>query len=134
MKRKTLIVLCVIFVIVIIGAIIVFNAISSMSKNLEQLSAIQVEEVDLSNIADGTYNGRYEAPPIIVEVAVTIHDHAMTAIELLQHDNGQGSAAEAILGEVIDLNSLQVDSVSGATYSSKVILLAIQAALNNSNQ
>jgi uncharacterized protein with FMN-binding domain len=47
----------------------------------------------------------------------------------LEHRNGQGEAAEVIPQMVVDAQSLQVDAISGATFSSKVILLAIEDAL-----
>jgi uncharacterized protein with FMN-binding domain len=49
----------------------------------------------------------------------------------LKHVNGKGTAAESIPETVVEKQTLQVDSVSGATYSSKVILLAIETALKN---
>ncbi len=49
-------------------------------------------------------------------------------IELLKHTHGQGGAAEAIPGKVIEAQTLQVDTISSATYSSKVILKAIEQA------
>ncbi|GAI95081.1 unnamed protein product, partial [marine sediment metagenome] len=36
--------------------------------------------------------------------------------------------------KVVEAQTLQVDAVSGATYSSKVILKAIENALNNANK
>ncbi len=40
-----------------------------------------------------------------------------------------GQPAEAIIEDVVEDQSLDVDSVSGATYSSRVILKAIEATL-----
>jgi uncharacterized protein with FMN-binding domain len=50
-------------------------------------------------------------------------------IQLVKHRNGQGSWAEAMLTKVVDAQSLDVDTVTGATLSSKVILRAIAKAL-----
>jgi uncharacterized protein with FMN-binding domain len=60
---------------------------------------------------------------------VTVKNHTIKKIELLKHKNGQGQGAEIIPDKVMEVQSLKVDSVSGATYSSKVILKAIQDAL-----
>jgi uncharacterized protein with FMN-binding domain len=50
--------------------------------------------------------------------------------EMLQNQKeSQGQGAEIIPEKVIEAQSLKVDSVSGATYSSKVILKAIQDAI-----
>jgi len=48
---------------------------------------------------------------------------------ILEHDNGKGGKAEKIVDDVIKAQSLNVDVVSGATVSSKVILKAGEMAL-----
>lgn len=49
---------------------------------------------------------------------------------MLEHQNGLGKKAGIINKSVIDNQTLKVDSVSGATVSSKVILKAIENALS----
>jgi uncharacterized protein with FMN-binding domain len=65
---------------------------------------------------------------------VTINNHKITGIELVKHNHGQGAPAEVITGKVVEAQTLEVDIVSGATYSSKVILKAIENALKSANQ
>lgn len=89
-----------------------------------------ISDVTLNKISDGTYEGSYACFPISVILDVSVKDHMITAITIVKHVNGQGKPAEAILDKVILTQSLQVDTVTGATYSSKVILKAIQNALN----
>lgn len=113
-------------VIIIIGAV----TLAFLQAQLDKLTEAVITEPTLSTIKDGTYKGSYSAFPVSVSVNVTIKDHQITAITILKHDNGQGKPAEAIIEEVIDQQSLDVDVISGATYSSKVILKAIEDALN----
>lgn len=47
-------------------------------------------------------------------------------LQLPLQSNGQGSGADVIPLRVVEAQSLNVDIVSGATYSSKIILLAIK--------
>jgi hypothetical protein len=54
---------------------------------------------------------------------------AITAITVLDHSHGPGHGSDAIIDRVIAAQSLDVDVVSGATLSSKVILKAIETAL-----
>lgn len=100
------------------------------SDQLNKLSKIEIVDVDLSKINDGTYHGKYGEFPVAVELDVTISDHKLTKIVITKHDNGQGKPAEAIIDDVIAAQSLEVDVIVGATYSSKTILLALQDALN----
>lgn len=131
MKRKKVLILSIVAIILLIGTFGGFKIFSDIKQSFEELSAVEVENVDLSSIADGTYSGSYDLFPVSAEVAVTISGHKITEIKLIRHSNGLGKAAEAIPDEVVKTGSLQVDTVSGATYSSKVILKAIENALKN---
>lgn len=101
--------------------------------NFNQLAKSEVTSLQLSSVSDGEYKGTYQSFPIDVEVNVTVVNHKITTIDLIKHVTGQGQSAEGILDEVVKQNSIDVDVISGATYSSKVILQAISNALNNKN-
>ncbi len=88
-----------------------------------------IGEVDLSQVPEGSYEGSASAVLVSAEVRVTVADHKITRIDLLRHEHGRGKAAEVIVDRVQEAQSLQVDFVSGATASSKVILKAIEDAL-----
>jgi len=94
-----------------------------------KISAIEINEVDLRAVADGVYTGAADAEVVRAEVRVTVDGQRITSIELLRHECGRGRPAEVITGHVVAAQSLKVDVVSGATYSSKVILKAIENAL-----
>jgi len=131
MKKKTKIVLLVIAIFIIGTGVGVYTVYSTLQQNLNSLAQLPIEDVDLSEVDDGTYVGSYEMLPVSAEVAVTVMDHKITAIDLVKHNTGKGAGAEVLPGEVVKTGSLQVDTVSGATYSSKVILMAIENALKN---
>jgi len=109
--------------------VIVSVSLAFVQAQLDKLKATELQSLDLSRVQNGTYEGSYTAFPVSVKLTVTVKDHAISSITILKHDNGQGKPAEVILSDVIEQQSLQVDVISGATYSSKVILLAIQDAL-----
>jgi len=125
--RTFLIVFLVLFSLTLIGAFL-FN---SMQKGLDQLLTSEMTEIDLSALEDGTYLGTYRQLPVSVKLEVTVLNHDITAIKILEHINGQGTAGEGIIDSVIAEDSVLVDSVAGATYSSKVILLAVKDAIEN---
>ena len=47
----------------------------------------------------------------------------------MKHENGKGKPAEVITQDMIDNNTSEVDTVTGATMSSKVIKAAVTSAL-----
>ena len=125
--KKGLLILGAVILVVGIGAAIF---VKTAQDALNELVKTPITEVDLNRIEDGTYVGSYSAFPVKVALTVTVKDRRITDIRITQHDNGQGKPAEAIVDDVLAAQSLQVDVISGATYSSKVILLAIREALN----
>lgn len=126
LKKTGLIVFCV---IVLLSAVIAYFVIQ-INDDLEYLNVILIEDVNLDLVPDGNYVGEYEVFPVSVMLAVEVEDHEIISITILEHNNGQGEPAEAIIEDVITSQSLQVDAIAGATYSSKIILLAIEDALN----
>lgn len=95
-------------------------------RNAQNLS---VATPDLSHVSDGDYTGEYAIAPVFVRVVVSVEDHRITNIVILQHQNGLGNRAERLAGAVVETQSLEVDTVSGATVSSKCILKAVECAI-----
>jgi len=125
MKKALLIGLAIVTVAIITGILVV----QKMSANLDALVNQEITDVDLNEVPDGTFRGYYSVFPVIVTLDVTVVDHVITTISIIEHQNGQGTPAEVITLDVILSQTLQVDSIAGATYSSKVILLAVENAL-----
>lgn len=123
-KKVLLITFIVILFLFITGKIVMGN----MVKNVKNIS---VSMPDLSNIQDGNYIGEYSITPVHVKVEVSVNNHQITDISILQHDNGLGSTAESIVNDIVEEQSLDIDAVSGATVSSKCILKAVENAIEN---
>ena len=94
-----------------------------------RFNKIQPVLPDLQLKSDGIYRGQYKASPVSVVVDVEVRDNAITNIVIVKHFNGRGEKAEIITESVLAKQSLAVDTISGATASSKVILKAIENAL-----
>ncbi|MCD8500651.1 MAG: FMN-binding protein [Bacillaceae bacterium] len=85
--------------------------------------------VSLDHVEDGVYLGEYTLGIVSAKVEVTVKNNEITWIELLEHQHSNGHSGGGIIDEIIYSQSLQVDSVSGSTISSKVILKAVEKAL-----
>lgn len=94
-----------------------------------KLPTIDIGFVDFSLVEAGSYEGYWDGDMVKASVAVEAEDGYVTDIRILKHECGMGSPAEAVVARVVEKQSLQVDTVSGATYSSRVILRAIENAL-----
>lgn len=93
------------------------------------VAAIKVQNVDLNTIADGEYFGDCSVDLVRANVRVVIRGHAITELELLEHYNDRGEAANVIPGNIIAEQRIDVDAVTGATSSSRVIQEAVYNAL-----
>lgn len=100
-----------------------------IESNLEKLIALDIQNIDVSSVPDGKYTGSYSVFPVSAKVEVTVRNHEIVDIELIEHNHGRGEAAEVIPEKVVEAQSLKVDVITSATYSSKVILKAIEDAL-----
>lgn len=99
-----------------------------LSRQAEQrLDAVPVTRI--SAVEDGIYEGEVETALVKVTVLVTVADHQIRDIQLTRHENGRGAPAEAMLAEMVRQNTSEVDTVSGATMSSKTVRAAVRNAL-----
>lgn len=136
MKKRRVVILAV-SVLMIVGAYFGIMGIKSyidLKTYQKQVADITISNVNLSKVVDGTYTGSYEVLWVAAEVKVTVKNHKITGIKLVKHKNGRGTPAEIIPNKVVEAQSLEVDTVSGATSSSKVILKAIENALSSAIQ
>ncbi|GAA0180181.1 FMN-binding protein [Clostridium sediminicola] len=129
-KRKNVI----IPLIVVLGSILLIvggTRLVKMKKYKKAINTISIQNVDLSNIKDGTYTGAFSAVTASAEVSVTVEDNKITKIDILKHeyDWKKAKKAENVIKQVVKKDTLEVDTISGATASSKIILKAISNAL-----
>lgn len=127
MKKAGKILLCIVIVVVVLGCGIGVFMRSWISQTYKRLD--EVATVDLTDVADGIYEGVEETELVKVTVKVEVKDHMIQDIQLIRHVNGKGESAEAMIPEMISQNTSEVDAVSGATLSSKTIRAAVRNAL-----
>lgn len=95
----------------------------------DDVKEIQINGIDLAGARDGTWEGICETSLIKVTVQVTIDTKRITGIKITRHACGKGKPAEAITQKVVEKQTTNVDTVSGATGSSIVILKAVENAV-----
>ena len=90
-----------------------------------------------SPYADGTYNGEAQGYGGTVSVAVTIQEGTITDVAIIsakQEDAAYFDAAKGVIDEILEAQTTEVDTVSGATFSSNGILHAVADALGKAEQ
>jgi uncharacterized protein with FMN-binding domain len=86
--------------------------------------------VEREKLVDGVYEGSYKAGPNKALVKVTIKDKRLVKIDIVKHRAWRDKKAESIIPmRIIEYQSTKVDVVTGATNSSRVIMNAVQKAI-----
>ena len=127
-KKKRII----IFSIIGVFLIIVFVMLFSLGKTNQEIYSLEITDFDLTTIQDGEYIGEYFFSNMMgAEVKVVVENNEITSITFIEHRCGLGGKAKAIVDDVITAQSLDVDTISGATGSSIIILKSIEDALGD---
>ncbi|WP_238948140.1 FMN-binding protein [Clostridium sp. YIM B02569] len=101
------------------------NALSQAEINVSLTSNNQ------GKYNDGTYDGIGQGKGPELKVAVTVKDDKITNVEIVSNNETKGKEALAVIpSEIIEKQSTEVDAVSGATMTSKGIMMAVNDALN----
>ena len=83
-------------------------------------------------LADGVYTATADSFGGELELAVTIEDGQMVDIEILSHNDTEFVAAgvfSKLIPAIIEAQSPDVDSISGATYTSDAVKEAVRQIL-----
>lgn len=81
---------------------------------------------------DGTYTGDGQGFGGNIQVQITITDDTLTDIQVVsaeKEDSAYFSQGKAVIDRILEAQSTDVDTVSGATFSSTGILMAVEDAL-----
>ena len=131
MKRFFKILLSVILLFLLIFA----GGIFYLSRGLKEASNITLNGIDLSKLKDGIYTGEYDYGRWTNKLDITVKDNKITKI-IINDDVtlSDQNVSEKLFNEVIETQNTKVDTISGATVTSKSYLKSIENALNTKNE
>ncbi len=98
-------------------------------KMAHTLMDYELKGIDLSQVEDGVYPGRFSDFLVMTDLEVTVADHRITSIKMLDQHCGKGYEALETFDRIIQAQSPKVDAVTGATSSSLCIMISVQKAL-----
>lgn len=116
--------------VVLIGLVAAFY-VFQLRHDATAALATTIEPIDFSSIHEGHYIGEYRLGWTTYKVEVEVHDRRISGVKILRNRTNRYArkAAEEIVARVIARGNVSVDTLSGATTSSKGILKAIEQAL-----
>jgi uncharacterized protein with FMN-binding domain len=100
-------------------------------KEVEKTLTMQITDVDLSKVQNGTYMGSHPVGIMDYNVEVTVADNSIKKIGVVKAFSGTeySRKGRAILDTVLARQTLDVDVITGATVTSKAYLAAVRDAL-----
>jgi uncharacterized protein with FMN-binding domain len=135
-KKKRKVSGCVIVLLVAVLVLAVGAGIgwSLLSKEHREAASLPLNAVNFDKLNDGTYQGEYAGGMYKWRAnacIVTVTEGKVSDIELAgtEDPGAENTDVEMLYDRVIAAQSLQVDTISGATLTSKAYLQAVENAL-----
>lgn len=94
-----------------------------------QPDGLQISDVEMAAVRDGIYTASASNGLVKAAVSVEVSNGRILDISIIEHEHLLGKKAEKITESIISQQSLEVDAVSSATYSSNVLRKAVENAL-----
>lgn len=102
------------------------------TDNIEKPDSVDSTDTADQVYKDGTYTGDGQGFGGNIQVQITIADDTLTDIQVVsaeKEDSAYLSQGKAVIDRILEAQSTDVDTVSGATFSSTGILMAVEDAL-----
>jgi len=100
------------------------------SCGLDDVRDLPIYDVELSAVPDGAHEGRFQEDGFTYVVRTTVQGGRITDVAIVENrDSKYAKMAEAVLPRVLARQTPNVDAVTGATKSSKVLLKAVENSL-----
>ena len=99
-------------------------------SDIKDVQSAQVGEVDLGAVDDGTYAGEFAYAGFTYVVHTTVREHRIVGVVAFKNrESNHAKMAEVVLPRVVEHQTPNVDTVSGASTTAKALLLAVENSL-----
>ena len=85
----------------------------------------------LEAVDDGTYYGKTYTKFLHVQLEVTVQNHQLQNIKVLENKGSQGQKVEPIIQEMIKQNKVVVPAIKGEELASLVFISCVDTALHS---
>lgn len=121
------------FILISLGvlvAVIVIGGTIFMTYGMGRTKNAIISDVNLSRVPDGVYKGSYSGGRWSNQIEVTVSGgKIVTVVTSKPMLISMEEIAQKVYSAVVEKQSLQVDTVSSATVTTKAVLKAIENAL-----
>lgn len=85
----------------------------TLKSSQEVFEKTSFEKIDISKVRDGTYAGYYDMLLVNAMVRATVKDGKLVNLDLLEHRFNHNYDGSAVIQQILQKQSLDVDGVSG---------------------
>lgn len=120
------------YVLWVLGAVGLIMAVMLIREFgiLGTVKKASIEPLDFTSLKDGEYAGEYVAGRHSSKVKARVESGRVTGIDIVQEISYAGEVQRHVVNKVMETQSLEVDTVSGATVTTRAALKAIENALS----
>lgn len=120
-------ILIVVFVIVAVIA----GGIIFITSGLKQVESLEINPVDLSEVEDGTYVGKFKGYRFSNELEIVVENHEIKSIKVLKDMTiSKQEVTDEVFKRVIEKQNVDIVAITGSTVTTKGYLKAIENGLN----
>ena len=98
-------------------------------KHIKEVSKLPFYNVKVEDVVDVTYLGKTYTSFMNVQLEVTVLDHQITDIQVIENAGSKGKKVEPILEQMIAQNKSVVQAIKGEELASIVFITCVDDAL-----
>ena len=98
-------------------------------KLFKQAAKLTFYNIQPDQVADGKYRGKVYTNFLHVQLDVTVLDHKITKIDIIENEGAYGKKIDPLLDEIIAQNNSVVPAVKGEELASIVFISCVDDAL-----
>ncbi len=117
-------------IVAVIVLLVLAGGTAYLVRGLNPMMELEIHDVDVRNLPDGTYSGEFQGYRWANRVEVTVENAMIQDIAVIEpHPFHRQELIDTLTERIVERQTLQVETVTGATVSSKAFLKAVENAL-----
>ena len=103
--------------------------VSRKKIRIKEAASLPFYEIDMSQIADGEYEGKTYTSFLHLQLKVIVENHKLKDIKVIENKGYDADTALPILKNMIEENSVIVPAIKGSEIGSLVYISCVSTAL-----
>lgn len=119
----------IVLLLICVGASLIMNNQRNTRAQYEEAADLPFIQFEMSQVEDGTYNATTVTSFIHVTLEVTVKDHKIQNIQIIENYGSKGKHVEPIIQSMIENNSSVVQAINGEELASMAFISCANTAI-----